>query len=137
MIELSPESAFVSRYRAALFIVVFSFFFMAIALAGKVLGGARLIDALPLGVELILGCIGAVFAFRFAREPHRSKIPVISLLVAAIAFHFWLLVGYVDFSNCPFGTIYCTAVFYGYLAILVVMAGLLAMATPRSSPPVH
>ena len=138
MIKLSQNSGFVLRYRAALFVVALSFFFMAIALAGKVLGDtARLVDVLPFVLELVFGCIGVVFASRFGRDPYRFKIPVIALLVAAVAFHFWLMAFYVDFTNCPFGTIFCSTMFYGYLAILALMAVLLAMATPASSPPVN
>ena len=95
---------------------------------------ARLVDVLPFVLELVFGFIGAVFAFRFGREPHRFKIRVVGLLVAAIALHFWLMAAYIDFSSCPFGSMFCSAMFYGYLAILALMVVLLAMATPVSSP---
>lgn len=134
MINLSPASAFVPRYKGALIVVAFSFFFLAIALTGRALGdGMRATDAVLVLIELIFGFAAAIFALRFGREPIKSKLPVITLLTTAVVFHFWLIVVHVGFSTCPFGVAFCAAVSYAYLAILGLMAVLLFLTTPANS----
>jgi hypothetical protein len=61
------------------------------------------------------------------------KLPIVSLVVAAAAFHLWLILAYVDFRACPFGVTFCTATLYAYLAILAAMATVLAVAKPINS----
>ena len=128
MIELSPTSAFVARYRGALFIVSFSFFFMAIALAAKAIAGrGTAIDVLlPIG-EIILAVLAAMLALWFPRRPLKYKPSIVVLLIAAVGLHFWLVVAHIDFSGCPFGSGFCLAVFYAYLLVLAVMAVLLLL----------
>jgi len=133
--NLSPGSEFVSRLRSGLFVIVLSFFLMAFALTWKAIANEPgLVDVLAFVVELAFGALGLLFVYRFASEPQRMKLPIVSLLVIAAAFHLWLILAYVDFRACPFGVTFCTATLYGYLAILVAMAAVLAAAKPTNSP---
>jgi hypothetical protein len=132
--NLSRGSQFVSRFRSGLFVIVLSFFFMAFALSWKAIANEpRMVDVLAFVVELAFGALGLVFVYRFAAEPQRMKLPIVSLLVVAAAFHLWLILAYVDFRACPFGVTFCTATLYGYLAILAALAAVLAAAKPTNS----
>jgi hypothetical protein len=132
--NLSPGSEFVSRFRSGLFVVVLSFFLMAFALTWQAIAHQpRVVDVVAFVVELAFGALGLVFVYRFASEPLRMKLPIVSLLVIGAAFHLWLILDYVDFRACPFGVTFCTATLYGYLAILAAMAVALAAAKPTNS----
>jgi ribose/xylose/arabinose/galactoside ABC-type transport system permease subunit len=132
--NLSAGSEFVSRFRSGLFVIVLSFFFMAFALTWKAIASEpRIVDVLAFVAELGFGALGLLFVYRFASDPQRMKLPIVSLLVVSAAFHLWLILAYVDFRACPFGATFCTATLYGYLAILVAMAAVLAAAKPTNS----
>ena len=132
--NLSPGSEFVSRFRSGLFVIVLSFFFMAFALTWKALANEpRIVDILAFVVELAFGASGLLLVYRFASEPQRMKVPIVSLLVVATAFHLWLVLAYVNLRACPFGATFCTATLYGYLALLAIMAAVLAAAKRTNS----
>jgi hypothetical protein len=125
-----PAGLFLLRFRSVFVVLVLSFFYMAFALSGKALfaNPPRGLDIASFAMELVLGGIGGWLAYRFASNPRRYKIPIIVLLVAAAAFHGWLLLMHYDLRECQFGSFLCGALPYVYIGLLLSMAAVLAVA---------
>jgi hypothetical protein len=126
--NLSSGSLFVSRYAAALSVIVLSMFGMAAVFGIRASTGPTAENVGIFAVELVLAIAGAVLTYRFIKGPARFKASVVVLLFVLVIFHGWLLFVHVDTAACPWGATSCDISYGVYLAMLLVLAFVLLLA---------
>lgn len=132
--RLSPGSEFTSRFRSGLFVIVLSFFLMALVLAWQAIATeSTILGVAVVLIEIIFSGVGFLLVHWFSSDPLRMRWPIVALLVLSVGFHLSLVLAYIDFRACPFGFMFCALAFYGYLAIVAAMAAVLAVAKPPIS----